>query len=81
MIPEVAVEAAAKAYQDPPIIGRMSWDELAPMVRSIRLQKMRRALEAATPYMCLTPPTYSLEEVAAEFGIDLDELRKEEGAK
>lgn len=38
-------------------------------------------MSEAAPHVQLTPPTHSLEEVAAEFGIDLDELRKEEGTK
>jgi hypothetical protein len=52
VIPAEAVEAAAKAHQGKPV-GRMSWDELAPMVRKIRLKKMRAALEAAAPHMTI----------------------------
>ena len=47
-IPEAAVEAAARAYVGP---GDTAWDDLTPMVRRIRIQKMQKALEAAAPHM------------------------------
>jgi len=48
VIPEAVVEAAAKAYVGP---GDTAWGDLTPMVRRIRIQKMRAALEAAAPHM------------------------------
>jgi hypothetical protein len=48
VIPDDAVEVAARAYNAEPA---RPWGALAPMVRRIRLQKMRAALEAAAPHM------------------------------
>lgn len=60
VIPAQAVEAAARALADQSMVRR--WDDLAPMVRRIRLKKMALALEAAAPYM----RAQALEDAAAE---------------
>ena len=50
MIPDEAVEAAAKAHCE----GRGGlkiWEDLPPIVRLVRVNEMRPILEAAAPYM------------------------------
>lgn len=52
MIPDAAAEAAARAHYDASAVAATRpWNSLAPMVRRIRLTKMRAALEAAAPYL------------------------------
>ena len=52
MIPEAAVEAAAKAYQSAlEGAGQPLWDDLPQARRDIRLRWAKEALEAAAPHM------------------------------
>ena len=87
MIPEAAVEAAARGiwearpmervYEEgsPEYGSAKPWADIKQYQRDRCMTLARFALEAAAPHM-LAPRTYPLADVAAEFGIDLDELRR-----
>ena len=52
MIPDAAVEAAARAHQEMRArLGYSTWEELNEMGQVWRLEHMRVALEAAAPHM------------------------------
>lgn len=52
MIPEAAVEAAAKRHQSSLAeCGQPTWEELPGNRRATRVEWMRAALEAAAPHM------------------------------
>lgn len=77
MIPDAAVEAVTRV-----LVAHQRLDNRSCLCGWARLgfshptHQAALILEAAAPHM-MAAVTYSIEDVAAEFGIDLDELRLE----
>ena len=52
MIPDEAVEDAARVYRDQQAeLGYPKWDDLPEWGREMRLELMRKALDAASPHL------------------------------